>query len=392
MKLTKSEIDKTTYVGANGSRHVLWDSEIPGLGVRFFPSGKKALVLSYRVDKRKRLITLGRWGVLTLEEARKQARIKIGQISQGIDPHVTHGSAKVGRTMNELCDEFYKRHALKSKISHKQDKRRIDKDIKPAIGSLLVSQIERHHIERLHETIGERTKYEANRTLSLLGTMFRLAAEWKYELAGGKNPARGIKKFTEKSRDRWITPEEMPAIAHAIDEDSNIYARAALWLYLLTGVRKSELLKLKWTDIDFFRREMRLEHTKNGNTHYVPLSKEAIAILKDIPRQNGNPFVICGHVKGKALVNISKPWNRVKARANVSDVRLHDLRRTVGSWLAQRGSTLHLIGKVLNHKHSDTTKIYARFQQDDMRSALENYGDSLLSIVSKPNEPDESTA
>ena len=169
----------------------------------------------------------------------------------------------------------------------------------------------------------------------------------------------------------------------AIDEEPNVYARSALWLYLLTGMRKQELLKAKWKDIDWERNELKLEQTKAGRVHYVPLSGPALAILQTVPRQEANPYIFAGAKKGRHLVNINKPWFRVRDRAGVPDVHLHDLRRTVGSWLAQAGNDLHLIGKVLNHSNLSTTAIYARFSQDVVHKAMDEHATRIMAAAGK---------
>jgi len=113
------------------------------------------------------------------------------------------------------------------------------------------------------------------------------------------------------------------------------------------------------------------------------LSSEAITLLEGIPRLENNPYILAGNKEGQHLVNINKAWGRIRARANVDDVRLHDLRRTVGSWLAQSGNTLHLVGKILNHSNPATTKNYARFAQDHVREALEAHGKKIMGIAGK---------
>jgi integrase len=148
-------------------------------------------------------------------------------------------------------------------------------------------------------------------------------------------------------------------------------------------MRKSELLEAKWKDIDWDRKELRLADTKAGRIHYVPLSEPAIAVLRQIPRIEGNPYIIVGKKEGSHLVNIYKPWNRIRKSAGVDDVRLHDLRRTLGSWMAQSGNSLHLIGRVLNHSSQATTAVYARFAQDNVRDALESHGKKIMGAAHK---------
>ena len=246
-----------------------------------------------------------------------------------------------------------------------------------------VESISRGEIAEFHHKIGLRAPYEANRVLALVRKMLNCARQWGFVSELHVNPASGIPLHPEKSRDRWVTPQELPRLAKAIDEVPNVYARAALWLYLLTGVRKSELLRARWGDIDWDRKELRLGETKAGRVHYVPLSEPAIATLKGLPREEGNPHILPGAKRGQHLVNISKPWLLVRKEAGVEDVRLHDLRRTVGSWLAQAGNDLHLIGKVLNHSSLTTTAVYARFSQDVVHQALEEHGQRLMAAAGK---------
>lgn len=452
MKLTKRAIDAATYEGDGNSRHVLWDTDIPGFGCRLHASGRKTFVLSYRTDSgRKRLLTLGTYGVLTLDQARRAARAELAKLKgERIDPLEARQHAARGETIADFCPVYLERHASQKKTGD-EDARRIDRYILPAWRNLKMSAIKRADIAALHSKIGKSAPYEANRTLALIGKMFELARRWGFLPEEHHNPARDIDKFREIKRDRWISPLELPLLAAAIDEEPNQIARGALWLYLLTGARKSELLNARWSDIDPERRELRLADTKAGRIHYIPLSDPALTLLEHLPRVPGNPYLFpgAGARPGKGqtradiaataseprpLVNISKPWNRVKAAATIArwrqepelaalidrlteerrrnrskhtaadyeplpdlkaireaaraarldvppaidDVRLHDLRRTVGSWLAQAGNSLHLIGRVLNHSNTSTTAIYARFGQDSVRTAMEQHGARLM--------------
>jgi integrase len=390
VKLTKRAIDAATYTGDGNARCVLWDDEVPGFGCRMYPTGKKAFVLSYRTNGRKRLLTIGAYGVLTLDHARKEARTHLAGVeTKGEDPLEQREKARQGETMRDLCRAYMERHAKPTKKSWTEDERRVNRHILPKWRNLKAFAVKRSDVAALHRKLGEAHPYEANRVVELLSKMFSLAEQWGFVPEGHPNPARGIKAFAERKRDRWISPEELPRLAQAINEEPNQTARYALWLYLLTGVRKSELLRAKWEDVSFERAELRLPETKAGRTHYIPLSEPALAILRQIPRLEGNPYILVGRgprgatseEKAKTpthLVNISKPWIRVRKAAGVEDVWLHDLRRTVGSWLAQAGNSLHLIGRVLNHSNASTTQVYARFGEDSVRQALEQHGARLL--------------
>jgi len=386
MKLTKKLIDSFTYKGPEGPkprRDVRWDEQLPGFGVRIYPTGHKAYILSYRYIGRKRLMKLADVGILTLSQARDLARKTIARIINDEDPLEEREKAKRGETIRNLCEAYLERHAKIHKISWRRDERQIKQFIIPAWGGHKVGAIKRKDVAALHHMIGIKrgTPYEANRTISMLSKMFALAKQWGYLEESAPNPARTIQKFKEEKRDRWVTVEELPRLAKAIEEENNFYARAAIWLYLLTGLRRTELLSSKWEELDWNNKILRVPETKSGQIHYIPLSKPALTILKYLPQIKSNPYILPGKREGGHLINITKPWYRIRKRAGIEDVRLHDLRRTVGSWMAQDGKSLHLIGRVLNHKKESTTAIYARFGQDNVREALESHAKKLTSVA-----------
>jgi integrase len=285
-----------------------------------------------------------------------------------------------GKLIKDLCKKYIDERVSRKK-SGRNDISSIERFIMPEWGNLPVVNIKRADVEVLHKKIGKQAPYQANRVHSLLSNMFNFARVWEFVPPGYDNPCFKIDKFAEVKRDRFVSHEELPKLVEAINKELNPYVVAAIWLYLLTGVRREELLTLKWSDIDLERRELKLTDTKNGKDHYLPLSGAAMDVLNNLQRIEGNPYVIAGKKEGCHLVNIFVPWQRIRKEAGLDDVRLHDLRRSVGSWLAQSGSSLHLIGKVLNHSNQSTTAIYARFGQDHVRDALEQHGQRITSMV-----------
>lgn len=378
MKLTKKFIDAQTFNGK--AQHIIWDDEVPGFGVRLYPTGKKSFVLSYRDNNRKSIMTIGSYSVLTIDAARKKARADLVGLNNGVNPLEERKKERQGKLVKDLCNAYIERHAANKK-SGTDDVSRIERFIVPEWGNLLVTNIKRADVAALHTKLGKHGHYQANRIYSLLSKMFNLARVWGFVPEEHVNPCFGIEKYKEEKRDRFISHEEFPKLAQAINEELNQSVVAAIWLYLLTGVRKDELLTLKWADIDLERKELKLTDTKNGKPHYLPLSIAAIDVLNQIQRIDDNPYVIVGKNAGCHLVNIDKPWQRIRKEAGLEDVRLHDLRRTVGSWLAQSGNSLHLIGKVLNHSNQSTTAIYSRFGQDNVRDALEQHGQKLTGMA-----------
>ena len=379
MALTKRDIDRLAWNPDGPKIQLHADGEIPGFWVRVYPTGKKAFVLRYRPEgaAQPKMLTVGAYRVLTLEQARKLARTELLKVKSGADPQAERRKARLASDVRGLADVYLERHAKARKKSWKEDERRLNKYVLPALGSRKIADVKRADVARLHTRIGDTKPYEANRVLALVAVMFNKAAEWGLLDEGAPNPAARVQPFKERSRDRWITPTELPKLVEAIEAEPNPYIQAAFRLYLLTGLRRNELLGLQWKDVDFERRELRLDDTKAGRSHVVPLSAPALEVLRSLPRTIGNAYVLPGHIRGKPLVNVSKPWQRIRKRAGMEDVRLHDLRRTVGSWLAAGGASLPLIGKVLNHSNASTTQVYARLAEDATRTALEQHGETI---------------
>jgi integrase len=384
MKITQASIKGLKYSGnpKSKSAQLVWDDDVRGLGIRIYPSERKTFVVSYRNSiRQKRWITLGNFGTLTLQEARKRAKKILVQAGDGLDPAKEREEQRKAETMAQLCADYIERHAKVHKKTWEKDQAKLKKYVLPAWKNERVDSITRAHIAELHSKIGRRAPYAANRLLEVLKKMFNLAVIWGYIPEASINPATKIQRFKEKKRDRWVTHEEMPKLLKSIDEEGNIYVRSVFWLYLLTGARKSELLNAKWDDINFERKELRIAETKAGRIHYVPLSSPAMEIIEALPRLKDNPFLLPGNKPGSSLVNMDKPWGRVRKRAGIEDVRLHDLRRTVGSWMAESGVSLLVIGKTLDHSNPVTTQIYARLSQDPVREALEKHGNRILDSI-----------
>lgn len=405
MALRVKDIEKAKHPGPGNTRFILWDDDPKGLGLRVYPSGRRTFVVWYRdIAGADRLATIGDYGVFTLEQARDAAREMLRQAESGADLLSVKRAAKAAPTFGDLVETYKTRHAA-NKRTGAEDMRRITKHLGGWLSRKLssftredVAQL----VERIARTPPERggkakkvkanrptrplrtgTPIEANRTLALVRKMFALAEAWELVPAGHVNPARGIKQQKEQARDRWVAADELPKLAAAIDAEANPYARGALWLYVLTGCRKSELLGARWADVNRTRNVLILPRTKSDRAHEVPLVVSALEILDSLPRADGSPFVFPGRDPQKPMTEIRAAWDRVRIAAGVEDVRLHDLRRTVGSWLVQSGASLHLVGRVLNHSNQATTARYARFAQDHVREAMEANAVRILGAAGK---------
>jgi len=389
MNLTKDRINSFKYDGR--ARDVRWDSRVPGFGIRLYPptenGSKKSFVLSYRNEGQKRLIVLSGYGELTVDQARELAKDKLHALRKdGIDPLHEKRANRTGKTFKDLKEKYIEHKRLRGNKTWKNDEARLDRHIPPGWSSRQVSTIEAHEIERLHKKIGKTAPYEANRLLALLRHMFKLGARsaWNYILPKGHtNPCLEIEKFPEQKRKRFATAIEVKAIGKAIDDYDNIYVRAALWLYLLTGARKTELLGARWRDLDMDEEILHLPQTKAGEPQIISLNAPALAIIKAIPKQKENPYIFVGSKKKHHLVNISKPWLKIRKQAGCHDLRLHDLRRTVGTWMTRVGVDLNTIKAALRHADISTTLTYAHAGEEVARVALEEHGENIMRAIGK---------
>lgn len=386
MAMTKRDADRLTWDPAGPSKQILWDESVPGFGCRVYESGTKSFVLFYRMpggrSQPSRLMVLGRYGVLTVDQARKKARQKLNAIVDGTDPLEERRRPAKVPTLNAFSQDYLDMHAKPHKKSWREDERRLNTYILPALGRKRLDAVTRGDVAALHADIGGRQKhpYEANRVLALIGVMYSKAVEWDMLSADVASPATHVQSFAEKSRERWVTPAELPRLLKAIEGERSPYVRAAFMLYLLTGLRRSELLTLTWEDVDLDRREIQLKDTKAGRPHRVPLSAPAADLLEGLARWKENGHVFPARGKAGHMADLKEPWWRIRKRAKLTDVRLHDLRRTVGSLLALDGNSLQLIGKVLNHAETKTTEIYARLTDEAAREALDRHGAKIIEM------------
>lgn len=379
--LTKRLIDATPYPAAG--QVFVRDGELAGFALRATP-GSKSFILEKRIHGRVRRYTIGPYGALTVDQARQRAEELIGEIARGQDPTGIRQAQRDEFTLGKLKDLYMERHGVR-KRSVRNDRSMLTHHLAPW-HSRKLSAISRADLVKLHLQIGQEAPYAANRVVALVRRMFNLARTW--DLFTGENPARGIELFKEEKRDRFVKPDELPGLFKAIAQEPNRYASTAFLVLLLTGARRGEVLSMQWADVDLKQATWRIPETKAGHPHTLPLARPVVKLLHLLPRQSGSPFVFPGRRPEAPLVNISKAWSRIRKVAKLEDVRIHDLRRTLGSWLAASGESLLLIGKALNHSQVSTTAIYARLQLDPVRAALESNAKRMLTVARRlPRKP-----
>lgn len=373
-KLTQRVVDAAKP--AKSGQIFIRDSELRGFALRITESGAKSFIWESRIRGRARRITIGAYPALSVLVARNKA-IKIrAAIAEGRDPSLEREAQRREPTFGDLADAYMERHAKPRKRSWNRDAQMIEGYLSKWKNRRL-SDIGQDDVARLHDSLGkENGRYAANRTLALLRTMFNVARDWRLFL--GPNPTEGIKMFREEKRERFLSPDELRRVKDALAEEPNVFWRAYFPLSLLLGTRRSELLSAQWADIDLDQRTWRLPLTKAGRSHLLPLPSPAIEILRSLPSADKSEWVFPGSGSTGHLAEPKKAWQRIRERARVPDVRIHDLRRTLGSWLSGQGYNLQLIGKALNHSSISTTQVYARLDLNPLREALERNAQLML--------------
>lgn len=364
----------------------IWDDSLTGFGVRVKPSGVRSYLVQYRnATGHTRKVTFGRHGVLTAEEARGRARKLLAEVAYGLDPAVEKRTARDAQNVGELCDAYLELHSKPRKRSWKDDVQRLNAYVKPRLGRLIAREVKRADVCAFHRWIGENHgRYVANRTVALLSHIFTWSEREGLLPAGHPNPARGVERYREHPRDRWLSPDEVGRVVEAVQRESNPHVRAYFLLAILLGTRKRELLRARWADVDEVRWVLKLPETKNGRRHELPLARPARELLTALPRARDNPHVFPGAIEGQALSvpTIDQAWRRIRDAAKISDARLHDLRRTLGSWITQQTGSLALVGALLNHSDPRVTAAhYARFADGHRRDALEAHGQAVLAAA-----------
>jgi integrase len=377
-KLTKRTIDA---IEPQATEFFLWDEGIPGFGLRVMPSGRKSFVVQFRAGRRARRMSLGPSTVLTCDQARTRAITIIAAVKNGEDPAADRAAKRNAATVSDLADRFDKEHiAVRLKASTAKEYRsNLKRFILPALGRLAVPEITRADVAKFHHDL-RHIPYQANRCLEVVSKMFVLAEMWGLR-PDGSNPRKHIRKYPEEKRERFLSAAELRRIGEVLREMESerielTSAILAARLLILTGCRLGEIMTLKWDYVDFDERALRLPDSKTGKK-VVHVGAPAVEYLHGAPRIDGNPWVITGTQPGKPLSDLQPFWQRVRARAGVKDVRIHDLRHTFASTAVASGQGLPMIGKLLGHTQVQTTARYAHLAADPVRSAANSVATSL---------------
>lgn len=362
---------------AAGRRSYHYDDKGRGLCLVVTPAGTKSFYVLRKVRRRVERVLIGRFPETTIAKARRRAGELNALLDAGMNPNDIRRKERGEPTLDHLFELYLERHA-------KVHNRRPDKAeynyqayLKKPLGKRPLSHITRTLVQQHHLHLGRSKGHRtANIAITLLRTLFNRAIDW--ELWTGQNPTRGIRKFREQSRARFLLPDEMERFLKVLRAHDNETARDFFLLLLLTGVRKSNAMQMRWRDVNLESGVWQIPDTKTGDAHTLPLAPAAIAILKARAKKHIGPWVFPGTGTTGHIVEMKNAWGRILTDAGITDLWIHDLRRTHGSWMAGSGANLSVIGRALGHKNLATTTVYARLDIDPLRQAINNVSAAML--------------
>lgn len=398
-KITKRTVDAAK---AGGRDAFIWDAELKGFGLKVTPAGNRIYIVQYRTGGRgspTRRFTIGKHGApWTPDKARTEAKRILGGVADGKDPQTLKAIEKAAMTVKELCKLYLAEGCETKKASTiATDEGRIERHIKPLLGRKRVKDLTSNDIRRFMADVakgktaatvktGEHGlaritggKGTATRTVGLLGGIMSFAVA---EGVRSDNPVRGVKRYPDKKGERFLTNTEMAKLGEVLNtlEKAEALAVPAIRLLILTGCRKTEILSLKWSEVDFDLGCLRLADSKTGQK-VVMLGAPALQIFASLSRQEGSDYVFPA-MKGKGhYVGLPRAWIRIRKKAGLDDVRIHDLRHSFASVGAGAGMGLQIIGKLLGHADPKTTARYAHIADDPVKAAADRISGSIAAAL-----------
>lgn len=368
----------------SSGRKWYYDAKVGGLALQVTQAGSKSFYFYRRIDGVPEKIRIGAFPDTNIDTARNVAMKYNAAVASGENPSKEKQSKRTALTIQTLFDLYLEVHAVphKKQSSVATDKATYRRYL-TAYSGRKISSFTQADIRAIHGKIGKDSgKVAANRLHALLSKMFTVAIENESLTV---NPCVGVKTFEEKSRDRFLQPEELPRFLKAVDGLENQRIANAFRLMLLTGARKGNVLSMRWEDLDLNGSNWRMPDTKANEPQTIHLSPVAVEILRSMERDQSG-FVFPARTAGGVghLQHIVKQWKEVCKVGELSQLRIHDLRRSLGSWMAKEGASLQVIGKQLGHHDASTTMIYSRLNLDPIRPMVDSAVEAMMRAGKQP--------
>lgn len=371
--IMKAHLTKRYIENLENDDDRLWitDDETRGLTLLVTPKGVKSFYLVRKFRGKVEQNYLGRFPELSLQTARKRAMNLQVQYDQGISPRQERAKLEAIPTLDDFELIYYEQH-LKPNTKHpERNHQDYLRYVSPTFGHMRLDEVTRPAIKALMHRYAvlkgqERT---ANIAHSIIRRIFAQAIAMDYY--EGQNPALNIKGYQHRRRSRVLMPDELPRFHAALAQEPNKVIKNAIYMLLYTGARKMNVFSMHWGDIDFERRTWTIPETKNGESHTIALTDEAIRVLEDC-KPRSSVYVFPGSGKAGHLMDIKGAWQRLLDRAGIDDLWIHDLRRTVGTYMANLGAGQAQIAQQLGHKDFQSAKSYVYPQVEFVRPLTES--------------------
>jgi len=369
-----------------GQRKIdFFDSRQKGLLVEVRASGRKTYYQRYIEERgRERQFKLGRADILSIEQARRKGRSVLARVLLGDSPQLRREELRAIPTLNQFVRDNYLPFIATYKRSWRTDETVLRLHVLPVLGGWALDEIT---ADRIVALIGRMQKQgyasgTSNRVLVILRYLYNLALKWKVPGLNA-NPTAGIEMGPEVQRNRFLTKEEAQRLVSAIAADENRAAANAILLLLLTGARRNEITHAKWVHVSWNERKLFVPLSKSGKPRWIALSASAVALLQALPRADDNEYIVPSPLTGRPSPSLWFPWQRIRMRAGLEDVRLHDLRHSFASFLVNEGVSLYVVQALLGHANARTTQRYAHLVADTLSQATQVVDGIVLPSTTK---------
>jgi integrase len=408
IRLTKRSVDSLRPETAA----VIWyDDTLSGFGVRVMPSGRRFYFARYRSKHgRSRWFTIGEHGKVTVDAARTKAKGIFQTVAiDGVDPSRDREAHRAAPTVSDLLDRYLSDHVEKRNRPRTRAsfKGIVERDIRPALGHLKAAAVTHQDMDRFH-CARSATPRQANLILAVCSKAFNLAEVWGMR-PDGTNPCKKIEHYRENHRERFLSAEELrrlgetlrqaetiglpwkvgPESTHPVKSEHRrtVYKRvttAAIELLLFTGCRLSEVLELRWAQVDFDASTIALLETKSDRPQLVTMNAPARQVLRELEAIRASEWVLPSPKNNNSPISkagIETPWSKIRKAARLDDVRLHDLRHTVGTYAGQTGANAFLVRDLLRHKNLAMTGRYVNRAADPVRTLNDQVGERISAAL-----------